>query len=71
MRYNGVWFLIEGYGSTAAAIQPGVTRPAPPASADAIASWDEKNDKALGTILLYLAPNLKHIVQNKYTALEA
>lgn len=38
---------------------------------DEVARWDEKNDKALGTILLYLASNLKHLVANKYTALEA
>jgi hypothetical protein len=36
-----------------------------------VAAWDEKNDKALGTILLYVAPNLKHHVDKAYMALEA
>jgi hypothetical protein len=36
-----------------------------------VAAWDEKNDKALGTILLYVALNLKHYVDKAYMALEA
>jgi hypothetical protein len=36
-----------------------------------VAAWDKKNDKALGTILLYVAPNLKHHVDKAYTGLEA
>ena len=73
MHYSGTWFLIEGYGSTAATKQPGMSRPdaTDPANAAAVASWDEKNDKALGTILLYVAANLKHHVADVYTALEA
>lgn len=78
MLFNCVWFLIEGHRSTSARQVAGMNRPTPiPPAIDVIgninevARWDEKNDKALGTILLYLAPNLKHLVANKYTALEA
>jgi ribosomal protein L44E len=36
-----------------------------------VTALDEKNDKALDMILLYVAPNLKHHVDKAYTALEA
>jgi hypothetical protein len=36
-----------------------------------VAAWDKNNNKALGTILLYVALNLKHHVDKAYTALEA
>ena len=72
LRYNGVWFLIEGYGSTADRKVDGTARPTPTSTnADAVAAWDEKNDKALGVILLYTAANIKHHIANCYTALEA
>lgn len=79
MRFNGVWFLIEGYGTTATNKEAGMARPSPSVdattrvttNATATASWDEKNDKALGTILLYTAANIKHVMQDSYTALEA
>lgn len=75
MRYSGVWFLIEGYGSDATATQPGMPRPTltttTPNNAAEIASWDEKNDKALGMIMMYVAANLKHHVTDKFTALAA
>jgi hypothetical protein len=74
MQYNSVWFLIEGYGSNATTKQPGMPRPTlatNSSNAAKVAAWDEKNDKALGTILLYVAPNLKHHVDKAYTALEA
>ena len=69
IRYNGVWFLIEGYGSTSTKAQPGMARPT--SDAAEMAAWDEKNDKALGIIQIYVAQNLKHHVNDKYTALEA
>ena len=74
MRFNGTWFLIEGYGSKKGTIVPGMARPTPttsPINAAEVAAWDEKNDKALGTILLYVEKNLKHHVEDAYTALEA
>lgn len=75
MRYSGVWFLIEGYGSDSTSKVPGMARPTltttTPNNAAEIASWDEKNDKALGTIMIYVAANLKHHVTDKYMALEA
>jgi hypothetical protein len=36
-----------------------------------VAAWDKKNNKALGTILLYVALNLKHYVDKAYMALKA
>lgn len=76
LRYNGLWFLIEGYGSTAATPQPGMTRPplsATPTAVETVAqaAWDEKNDKALGAIQLYVAQNLRHMVDNEYLAATA
>ena len=71
MRYSGVWFLIEGYGSTTTSKVAGMARPVSPATEVVIAAWDEKNDKALGIIQLYVAQNLKHHVNDKSTALEA
>jgi hypothetical protein len=74
MRYNSVWFLIKSYGSTATIKQSGMPRPTlvtNSSNAAEVAAWDEKNNKALGTILLYVAPNLKHHVNKAYTALEA
>jgi hypothetical protein len=74
MWYNLIWFLIEGYGSTATTKQPGMPRPTLATNSSntaEVAAWDKKNDKALGTILLYLAPNLKHHVDKAYTALKA
>jgi hypothetical protein len=74
MQYNSVWFLIEGYGSTATTKQPGMPRPmlaTNSSNAAEVAAWNKKNDKALGTILLYMAPNLKHHVDKVYMALKA
>jgi hypothetical protein len=74
MWYNSVWFLIEGYGSIATTKQPGMPCPTlatNSSNAAEVAAWDKKNDKALGTILLYVAPNLKHHIDKAYTALEA
>ena len=78
MRYGGVWFLIEGYGSTTGNVQPGTARPTlvPPAgnnlgNATEVAAWDQANDKALGIIQLYTAANLKHHINSKQTAAEA
>jgi hypothetical protein len=74
MRYNSVWFLIEGYGSNATTKQPGMPQPmlaTNSSNAAEVVAWDKKNNKALGTILLYVAPNLKHHVDKAYTALEA
>lgn len=75
MWYSGVWFLIEGYGSDATAKVAGIACPTlantTPNNAAEIASWDEKNNKALGTIMMYMAANLKRHVTDKYTALAA
>jgi hypothetical protein len=74
MQYNSVWFLIKGYGSTATTKQSGMPQPTlatNSSNAAEVAAWDKKNDKALGMILLYVAPNLKHHVDKAYTALEA
>lgn len=76
LRFSGVWFLIQGYGSTIAQAQPGMARPTvgtTPTTAElaAQASWDEKNDKALGIIQLYVAQHLRHHVDDKTTALDA
>jgi hypothetical protein len=73
MRYNSVWFLIEDYGSTATTKQPSMPHPTlatNSSNAAEVAAWDEKNDKALGMTLLYVAPNLKHHVDKTYMALE-
>ena len=55
LRYQGLWFLIEGYSSTANQKLPGMPCPTlsatpTPAEQTAQAVWDEKNDKALGSI---------------------
>ena len=71
--YNGLWFLIEGYGSAVGQKLPGMPRPTmsatpTPAEITAQATWDEKNDKALGAIQLYVAQNLRHMVDGEYHA---
>ena len=73
LQYQGLWFLIEGYGSTAQQALSGMARPtlsATPTLAEimAQAAWDEKNDKALGSIQLYVAQNLRHMVDGEYLA---
>ena len=73
LQYNGLWFLIEGYGSTAAQKVAGLSRPttsATPLATElaAQAAWDEKNDKVLGAIQLYVTQNLRHMVDNEYAA---
>ena len=42
-----------------------------PAKITAQAVWDEKNDKALGSIQLYIAQNLHHMVDGEYLAATA
>jgi hypothetical protein len=74
MRYNSVWFLIKCYGSTDTTKE--LSMPCPTlvtnsSNAAEVAALDEKNDKALDMILLYVAPNLKHHVDKAYIALEA
>lgn len=76
LRYNGLWFLIEGYGSNATTKTAGMARPTVGQTATAEelaaqAAWDEKNDKALGALQLYVAQNLRHLVDNEYTVLAA
>ena len=76
LRYQGLWFLIQGYGSTAQQALPGMPRPTlsatpTPAEQAAQAAWDEKNDKALGSIQLYVAQNLRHMVDGEYYAADA
>ena len=34
-------------------------------------AWDEKNDKALGAIQLYVAQNLRYMVDGEYLAATA
>ncbi|EKM51135.1 uncharacterized protein PHACADRAFT_199968 [Phanerochaete carnosa HHB-10118-sp] len=63
LRYQGVWYLIQGYGSTVTVPVPGLARPIP--------ATDEKNDKVLGIIQLYVAQNLCHLVDDKFSALDA
>jgi hypothetical protein len=58
MRYNSVWFLIESYSSTATIKQPSMPQPTlatNSSNAAEVVAWDKKNNKALGTILLYIA----------------
>ena len=76
LRYNGFWFLIEGYGSTAGQKVPSLTHPtlsATPTATEiaAQAVWDEKNNKVLSSIQLYIAQNLCHMVDNEYLAATA
>ncbi|EKM49060.1 uncharacterized protein PHACADRAFT_79227, partial [Phanerochaete carnosa HHB-10118-sp] len=77
LRYQGVWYLIQGYGSTATVPVPGLARPiaatGTPTATEILAqaAWDEKNDKALGIIQLYVAQNLRHLVDDKFLALDA
>ena len=73
LQYNGLWFLIEGYGSVVGQKQPGM--PCPTLSATLIATeiaaqaaWDKKNDKVLSSIQLYVVQNLHHIADNEYLA---
>ena len=71
LRYNGLWFLIEGYSSAISQKQSGMSRPTvsttpTPTEITAQATWDEKNDKVLGSIQLYVAQNLHHMVDNEY-----
>ena len=42
-----------------------------PKEITAQAAWDEKNDKALGSIQLYVAQNLRHMVDGEYKAATA
>ena len=39
-----------------------------PAEITAQAAWDEKNDKALSSIQLYIMQNLRHMVDREYLA---
>ncbi|EKM52169.1 uncharacterized protein PHACADRAFT_72721, partial [Phanerochaete carnosa HHB-10118-sp] len=77
LRYQGVWYLIQRYGSTATVPVPSLARPiaatgTPTATEIAAqAAWDEKNDKALGIIQLYVARNLPHLIDDKFLALDA
>ena len=76
LRYQGLWFLIQGYGSTAQQAVPGMPHPTlsatpTPEEITAQAVWDEKNDKALGSIQLYIAQNLRHMVDGEYKAATA
>ncbi|EKM50523.1 uncharacterized protein PHACADRAFT_200473 [Phanerochaete carnosa HHB-10118-sp] len=63
--------------STVTVPVPGLARPiaatgTPTATEIAAqAAWDEKNDKALGIIQLYVAQNLLHLVDDKFLALDA
>ena len=73
LRYNGLWFLIEGYGSAVGQKLPGMPHPnvsatPTPTEITAQATWDEKNDKALGAIQLYVVQNLHHMVDEEYHA---
>ena len=42
-----------------------------PAEITAQAAWDEKNDKALGSIQLYVVQNLRHMMDGEYLAATA
>ena len=42
-----------------------------PEEITAQAAWDKKNDKALGSIQLYVAQNLRHMVDGEYKAATA
>ena len=53
--YQGLWFLIQSYGSTAQQALPGMACPTlsttpTPEEITAQAAWNEKNDKALSSI---------------------
>lgn len=69
LRYSGCWALIEGYTPpTATTATPGISRPAD-SDATGQAAWDEKNQKAMGVIEMYTKENLKHLIEDKRTAL--
>ena len=71
LRYHGCWFLIEEYGyvSGGTTAPVGTPRPTPTANnADEVAKWDEKNDRAVGLILLHLAEHILHTVSSLNTA---
>lgn len=65
MQYQGVWLLVKGYGTNA-----GLSRP-PDSKAEDQAKWDEKNDKALGILYLYIRPHLLHIIDGKASIADA
>ena len=74
--YQRLWFLIQGYGSTAQQAVPGIPRPAlsatpTPEEITTQAVWDKKNDKALDSIQLYIVQNLRHMVDGEYKAATA
>ena len=50
-RMQGTWRIVEG---NAAGTTPAVPLACPATGADEQAAWDEKNDKALGIIEVYL-----------------
>ena len=67
LQYNGLWFLIEGYSSATGQKLPGMPHPTvsampTPTEIMAQATWDEKNNKVLGAIQLYVVQNLRHMV---------
>ena len=71
LRYHGCWFLIEEYGYTPGGTTPptGTLRPTPSnTNAEEVAKWDEKNDRAIGLILLHLAEHIMHTVAHLSTA---
>ena len=71
LRSHGCWFLIEEYGYTPRWTTPptGTLRPTPSnTNAEEVAKWDEKNDRAIGLILLHLAEHIMHTVAHLSTA---
>ena len=57
LMFNGCWYLIEDYGATGGT---GFPRPQAGAAPELIAAWDEKNEKAMGSMLMFVSANLKH-----------
>ena len=76
LRYQGLWFLIQSYSSIAQQALPGMPRPTlsatpTPAEITAWTAWNGRNDKVLGSIQLYVAQNLRHMVDGEYLAATA
>ena len=59
---QGTWRIVEG---NAAGTTPAVPLARPASGADEQAAWDEKNDKALGIIEVYLGADYKHYVGDR------
>ena len=66
-RYSGAWNIVEGNPS---GTTPAVALACPTTGAMEMAAWDEKIDKALGLMEIYLGEDYKNYVGARTVAAE-